>query len=198
MYLLSGITFIYIFSFIRAKKKDPNYQNLLFRSLVIGYVLKHIICLIPYRSSEYAVNLFGYLVVCAIISYALAMLCSSSIMNTILRFLHIRQTTNEGIWYDILGNDTVWLEIKDKESGHTYYGCLCLFEDFNSSPKIVLKQYKEYNSNNIVVDFSNNFAERVMIDTANCNIIKMTYNVDNSIVQEEIKKKEKYLKETEK
>lgn len=103
------------------------------------------------------------------------------------------------MWLDILGNDTAWLEVEDKETGHTYFGCLCLFEDFKSSPKIVLKQYIEYGSNKTVIsDFSENFAERIMIDTENCKVIKITYNQNNSIVQEELKKKEKYQKKIEK
>lgn len=189
LYLVSGFLFVRIFNFICTKRKANDYQHIIIKSVIVGYILKYIASFIPALTNIYALNVLGFIVLCCIIAFIAARIYKSNWFYKFLRFIGVENTLNDDFWVDIEGDKSVWAEVYCKDTEEYYYGLVCLSENFKDEPKIVLKRYSIYkeNSNEPIKDYNTDPAKRIVIDTSKCEVIKLTYSNNSNVVQRELK-----------
>ncbi len=189
IYLVSGFLFIRIFSFVSTTKRTNDYQHIIVKSVIVGYILKYIGSMIPALTSVYALNILGFLGICCVLAYICARVYTSKWFYSILRLIGIQNTLNDELWVDIEGDKSVWAEIYSHETNEYYFGLVCLSENFKDNPKIVLKRYAIFKDTNDdpIKDYNNDPCKRILIDTSKCDVIKLTYSNENEIVKRELR-----------
>lgn len=88
--------------------------------------------------------------------------------------IHINRTLNENICDDVIRPNT-WIRVFMKD-GTSYLGQYKYGETFKSEPIIVLYTYQKLNSNSeVIIDYSHNSNELIMINTKDFDRIEITY-----------------------
>lgn len=188
IYLVSGFIFMKIFSFVCTAKNPNDYQHIIIKSVIIGYILKSLASFIPALTDIHTLNILGYLGLCCILAYITALIYQSKWFYFVLRKIGIYNTLNDEFWVDIEGDKSVWTEIYCSETKEYYYGLVCLSENFKDNPRIVLKRYSVFDEkNNCIKDYNKDPCKRIIIDTSKCSVIKLTYDKNSEIVNRELK-----------
>lgn len=186
LYLFSGFLFVQVFNFIALHKNPSNYQHIIIKSLLAGYILNNLYKSIPYTyQSNVYLNTTLYLIVCLVLGYLTAIFCRSNFFKKLCRFLKIRRTVNEFIWSDIEDKKYgLWVRAVNHEIGIDYLGQLCLYEEFQRYPIIVLERYQKLDGDgNVLEDYSARPNEKIIIDTSKCNHLELTYNLKSDNVK---------------
>lgn len=196
-----GFIFLGIFRFIVSNRDSGDFKYTIIKSLIIGFILKSVVGILPFRSNNNYVNILFFILFCILLSFILAKLYSSTLFEAILRVLGIRQTVNPYIWTDIEDKEnSLWVIVGFKELDLKYFGILAEYEDFNRKPQIVLGRYIKCKYNEDVYDkhendFSKDPTQRVLLDTEKADIIELVYNKkSNNIIEGKEKLLESILK----
>ena len=179
-YLVQGYIFISVFSWIVFQKKSNDIDHIVLRSIAASFVLKTVydgilavVRLDIQDSSTYLI----ILIVCSTIgAYLLAVLCNTTWFNGLLLKIGIKRTVNSNIWNDVIKTD-VWVRVYLKSNPElTYLGQYLYGEEFEREPIIVLANYQLIDtSGNIIIDYSQNPNEKIMLNTKDFERIELTY-----------------------
>jgi hypothetical protein len=188
LYIASGFVFIKIFNFVSISKTSENFEHMLLKSLITGFILKNIVSIIPFRFTE-SINILGYLFICSISAYFIAMFYNSDEFKVLLKKINIRRTTNEFIWDDIIDKkNSIWVRAISNDLDLDYYGVCVLVEDYQRYPQVVLSNYIKRTLDGVEIeDCYNKPEKRVIIDTSKFNYIELIYNKDSENIKEIVK-----------
>lgn len=175
--------YIYLTAYYWISFKDNNdFNNLIIKSIATSYLL---ITLYDAIINTYNINLINeyykviyYFFISAILGLIIGKITSHRIFNLLLHKLHIGRTTNSNIWDDVIKPYT-WVRVFMKD-GSSYLGQYRYGEPFKSEPIIVLATYQKLDKDtDIVIDYSQNQNELIMLNTKDFDRIEITYNDTN-------------------
>lgn len=176
LYMVQGYIFMSVYNFVRTKENELN--HLFFKSVVISYVLKATFDLITPWSCIVEGSVGYIALLClfsALLAILLALVTQSSWFNNLLLRLHIRRTTNQNIWKDVIRPDC-WLMVYPKDSECVYYGKCKYNEEFARKPIIVLEYYQAMDyEGNIIEDNIHDANHMVLIDTQDIERVEIVY-----------------------
>lgn len=193
-YIVYG--YIYLTAYYWISFKDNNdFNNFIIKSVATSYLL---ITLYDVIINKYNINLINeyYKVICyfftsAILGLIIGKITSHRIFNLLLHKLHIGRTTNSNIWDDVIKPYT-WVRVFMKD-GSSYLGQYRYGEPFKSEPIIVLATYQKLDKDtDVVIDYSQNPNELIMLNTKDFDRIEITYNDTNR--ENWLNKAKKWLK----
>lgn len=193
LYIVIGYVFIRIFNFIVSNQNPSEFQYLFFRALITGFILVNGVLLIPFNFVNEYCKLMVILLTTIVLSYIAAQTYTSVILKKVLRKINVRRTVNPYIWNDIEDKSkTLWVHVGFKELNAQFLGKLVCIEDFQRQPTIVLGNYSqcEFNedindADNISIDCTNDSKQRVVIDTAKADFIKLIYDKDSENIKDD-------------
>lgn len=172
--------YVYLTAYYWISFKDNNdFNNLIIKSIATSYLL---ITLYDAIINKYSINFINeyYKVICyffisAILGFIIGKITSHRIFNLLLHKLHIGRTTNSNIWDDVIKPYT-WVRVFMKD-GSSYLGQYRYGEPFKSEPIIVLATYQKLDKDtDVVIDYSQNPNELIMLNTKDFDRIEITYN----------------------
>lgn len=183
LYIASGYLFIFIFCFISLRKKLNDIQGVFIISLVVGFILKTVVCaVIPVRFGFY-VNTVGFLIICAFLGGIAGYTVESSWFRKILTKLRISRSVHENIWHDIIDveGNTMWIRAVSREKEQVIIGILVLVEEFQRYPLLVLQQYRVYDlEGKLIEDYIQNANHQIIIKSEYYDTIDVVYDEESS------------------
>lgn len=174
---------MFIFNFITSAKNPKEYQHMIVRSLLVGYVLTIGYHIVPSATgnNEY-IDIFLFIIITIILAYFSGRLWISNLLSNIFKKLKISATLNEYLWYDIedKSDKPLWVRIVIVSQNLDLTGQLVMFEEYQRKPMIILGYYiRKDLEGNTKEDCSNDPTQRVVIDTEKCDRIELVYNKDS-------------------
>lgn len=165
-------------------KDSKDFKNVIIKSIVISYILTTVYDIIIQKSRisfpNYLYQVVIYFVCSAVLGIIFGKIVTHRYFNYALHKLHIGRTTNTNIWDDAIKPYT-WIRVFMKD-GSSYLGQFRYGEPFKSEPIIVLATYQKLDKDNdIVIDYSDNKNELIMINTKDFDRIEITYSADNKL-----------------
>lgn len=195
LFLASGFVFVNVFDFTievdRESRKNHSFASL----LLIGFVLKNAISIIPFRTKVEAVDISAFILICIILGYIIGRIYYSDFFSNLLVKLKIRSTPQSSIWGTITkGEDSLWAEIGFKNINLKYYGIAHIIEEGQRFPQIALYGYlKGYyesdlkgSSDEALEDFSEDMSKFVLLNTEKADYIEFV-STNQSLTSEEEK-----------
>lgn len=183
LYIVLGSIFIRVYRFTRTIKNSTDYYNILSESLISGFILRNLFGLIPLNLGTY-IDTIGMIISSIIIGYSAAKIIESDRLNKLRKVLKIKQTFNQYIWSDIIDKDAAtYISVEDKENHVVTDGMLVLYESYARQPIIQLAEFRQYNDEGIINDFSDKPERTILIDTSKYNDIVITYEKGSNKVQ---------------
>lgn len=181
-YVVYGYIYLTVYYWVSFKNRN-DFQNFIFKSLVVNYVLMSVYELSVFKIAWLNNHIYVQTVMLVTISAMLGLLLGRMIIshwfNFILHKFHVGRTTNDNIWDDVI-KPYVWLCIYTKD-GCSYLGQYRYGEAFKSEPVIMLVHYTKYDVNDeIVLDYSNEPERAVLLNTKDFEKIEIIYDEKNS------------------
>ena len=179
LYLTSGFVFLQVFNFIASNKNPNDYKHVIIKTSIVGYVLTLGYKIVPSVTRNTFIDILLFLILCVIGAYLGAQLYSSKLFRAFCRKLNIRRTTNKFIWLDLEDDHVIWVRAINYQNEMDCLGQLLLVEDFQRFPQLVLTRYiRKDLRGNVIIDMTYNPKERIVIDTAKCDIVELSYTDD--------------------
>lgn len=178
-YFAPGYVFIVLFTHIALKNKNTDLEHILFRSAVTSFIIKSIFDLI-FAPQAYGVHYYISLVVLsAVLAYLSGIFIRSDAFDIIQTKLKIGRTIHSNIWHDILRKDA-WYRIYLKNCDEGYLGQITECEENAREPIVVMSRYQVLNNNNdILLDYSQNPYEKIIINLKDFDRIEQTVIPDD-------------------
>lgn len=158
--------------------------NSITESLIVGFILYKVVGKLFVNNVPNAIFLIFF---SAVAGYICSRTVSSNLFSSIMRKLKIYKTSNKHIWEDMFSHEeSTMIQVYDKEKDNIYLGVLCLIEEFERQPIVVLCRYSVYDSQgNEIVNYENDPTKRILIDTSKYPIINFFYEEDSKITIKE-------------
>ena len=181
LFLTSGFVFVNVFDFTIEvdweTRKNHNFISL----LLIGFVLKNAISVIPIRTRIDAVDISIFILICILLGYSLGRVYLSDCFISLLSKLKIRSTPQSSIWSTITKDeDSLWAEIGFKSIDLKYYGIAQVIEEGQRFPQIALYGYIKGNydldlktsSEQALEDFSEDMSKFVLLNVEKADYVE--------------------------
>ena len=104
VYIVLGYVFLRVFRIVRIVKNSDNYEHILVKSLVYGFIIKSIFALIPF-SFGYYIDIVGMSISSAIVAFLSAKLLETNFICNVIDKLKIRHTKFKYMWQNIVDPD---------------------------------------------------------------------------------------------
>lgn len=181
LYLAAGYLYLLLFNFVSTNKNPTEFEHMFFKSLIIGFVLKNIVCIIPIRTGNYYLNIAGFLAICIFVAYSFGKIYISDSFRSILKVFGVSRTIHPYIWNDIEDqHKSLWVKVTFKVQNEQYLGILTTTEDFQRMPLIVLTRYTKSNlSGEIIADYTNDKTRRIVLDSSKADTVELIYDKDS-------------------
>lgn len=178
LYIVAGFVFIGVFRFVtEADRISISAQSFLV-DLIVGFILKNICLVVPFRTSLHALNIVIFICVCILGGYLFGLLYQSALFNSCLTKLRIRSTPSLSIWTTITKHEeSLWVRIGYKNLDLKYFGILQYCEEMQRYPQIALYGYtKGMYTQDLVDDFLEDYTgdmtKFVLLDTSKADYIE--------------------------
>lgn len=178
LYIVAGFVFIGVFSFVtEADRISISTQSFLL-DLIVGFILKNICVVVPFRTSLHALNIVIFICACVFGGYLIGLLYQSTLFNSCLIKLGIRSTPRLSIWTTITRNEeSLWVRIGYKNLDIKYFGILQYCEEMQRYPQIALYGYTKGTytqdlENEYLEDYTGDMAKFVLLDTSKADYIE--------------------------
>lgn len=184
IYLCGGYVFLRVFSYATSDTEEDAFDVGIFKSLIVGFVLKAMICVLPIRFGKY-INILGYLVFCVGMAYGCGRLTYCETIYKILGFFRITKSPRNNIWDELKDpNHSLWATVYLDKYGVYYQGVVRLYDETQKRPQVILSKYKKFKSgiDAPVEDFSGDSTKRVLIDTCDAPRIEFSYHEDSKVI----------------
>ena len=178
LYFISGYIFTFVFCFVSDVKRDNGYQNMLFRSLISGYILTQFYYIVPSVTKNEKIDILIFVIFCVIGAYVSARVIKSNRFWLFLRRLKIYNTVNNGIWLDIIDDRCpTWIRATIKSQNEDIWGQVDTVELHNRKPLILLSDYEICDlDGNIIKDLKDDTTRKILVDTEKCDRLEVVYN----------------------
>lgn len=193
LYLIQGSIFVALYNFILFKDKKIKESINLIKIVVISYILKSIFdVLFPWLLIGSPIYIVWLCLFGALCAYLIAIVLKTQAFNRLLLKLKIKRTISDNIWNDVIRPNT-WLRVYEKDTKYAYIGVFAYSENFEREPIIVLKRWQKQNfeTGKIIMDFSKEQNQLIMLNTKNFEKIEIVYaedvNSENKIPVPEVK-----------
>jgi len=178
IYLAVGYVFLKVYEFVRANETSIEYGQTIFRSIVCSYVIKTIFDLVTNdlftSNTAYTPLLLLFAVV---LGYVSALVIKSKGLEAFLLSTKTNRTVNKNIWIDIFSVDGD-VRLYTNDGKYIYEGCFETCEEDTREPLIVLKRYQkkkiEDEKEMIIVDYTDDDKQMIVINTKDIGVIEMT------------------------
>ncbi len=183
IYIVLGCTCLYTFRIRRILKKPDDYKHILTESLVVGFIIKSIMALIPFSFGEY-IDIIGMIISSALIGYGVAALLEINWVNKLIDALKIRHTKFKYMWQNIDDpNHTIFIDATNPETHIRYFGQVVMYEEFERFPIIQICKYMAWKDNDLLFDYSDNPTQTVLIDTSKYTEIDIVYQKNSQVIK---------------
>lgn len=191
LYIVVGYVFIQVFNFIVSNQDPSEFQHLFFKAIISGFILVNAMLLFPISFKNEYWEIAFVLLASIVLSYIAAQIYTSVMLKKVLKTINIRRTVNPYIWNDIEDkNKTLWVHVGFKQLNVQYLGKLVCIEDFHRQPIIVLGNYSQCqfddninDVNDTAIDCTSDSKQRIVIDTARADYIKLIYDKDSENIK---------------
>lgn len=145
LYIVYGFVCTRVFSFTSSIKIKNDAEHILIISIVVGFIIDHIMKLIPINISP-EIDTIGVVATSLIIGFLCAKIYQSNIFNKFLfNVCKINATTDSYIWDTIIKNDYPVLIKIITQDNLQIIGFPDLVEEYTDDPHITIANYKIYN-----------------------------------------------------
>lgn len=189
-YVVLGYIFLTVYEFVMGKKKKQDFQNVFLRSTVVGFVIWQVLFKLI-KPEQPELNKFCLLTIAItfMISYMVAQLNKSRLVEKLLILFNIEQTIGESIW-DIVADQkypTIF-RVKVKNKDEEIHGQFTLHDVRGSEDMLVLSCYKVYEQDGALLkyDYSTDINKRIIITASACEYIEIEYDKKSKLPQNEI------------
>lgn len=175
-YLASGFIFLHVFLFFAFKKPlSEDIQGKITLSLVIGFILKQLLSLIPVRFS-FEVNYIILLCVSFLLAFGLAKLVQTKIFSSLLNKLGTGRTVNSNFWDDVIDSE-MFIKVVNYSEEYAIIGLCSKVEEVQRVPQIVLEHYKiEDLSGDILENHIGNKNESIVVNLEKYDNVHIIYS----------------------
>ncbi len=180
IYLASGYIFINVFCFLGIRQVKLNdIEGKFTISLVIGFILKNLLALIPIRIATY-VNYFALLLFSLIVAFLLGKTVQSNKLKLILKKFSNGRTVNRYFWQDLVENE-MFIKLTNYDKNYIIMGYCHGKEDFERIPQLILEQYMISDLNGKVLEsYINKKKDYIVVNLEKYDIIQITYNENSA------------------
>ena len=182
---------LFIYRWVSFKDKS-NYKYTLVVSVMLNYLLTLCYGWISNFKPFYFIQnsrTFYYLIFSFSVGLILGLIVRSDSYTEILRDLHIARDGVDNIWDSAIKNGT-WLRIYTKDPNISYLGYVIKSEPFQRNPHIILGGYQILDvDGNVLVDYSNDSNEQVILSTNDFDRVEITYTTKSKSLYSKIKNK---------
>lgn len=181
LYLASGYIFLAGFKFSAWEFDEIDVDGKLSLSIVCGFILKNLVCLLPLRFPE-AINIFGLLVFSIVVGIFLGKFVHSVKFNGLLASIFHR-TADTNIWHELIDTDKyMWIYAYDPTTQRNIFGLAVTIEENQRFPLIELQQYYVCDDDGeIIEDYTDDATRHMLINTEKYEIA-LIYNKSSSHV----------------
>ncbi len=202
LYIVLGFVFLRVFNYCCAIKNSEGYENIIWGSIIVGFVLSNFFSLFPTTHYQ-IVDILGMVISTAFLAFLFSKIYASKTIDRCLRYFGVYRTKHNYIWQDIIDdNGATYISAYNPETHEMYCGYLKFCEDYEKHPQIILQYYKYYvncfvtndekiDGGQLAYDCSDDPSYVIMIDTEKFCEISATYNSDS---EKTINKDDKSLK----
>lgn len=183
IYISSGYLFVFTFSFISLRKKVEDIDGVFVISLVVGFILKSLLCAIVRVRFSFYVNIVGFLIFCAILGCIVGYIVENKYFRQLLLKTRINRSVHENIWHDIMDVDkkTMWIRAVSNEKNQVIIGILVLVEEFQRYPILLLQQYQMYDlEGNLIEDYLEHANRQILIKSEYYDTIDVVYDREST------------------
>ena len=112
----------------------------------------------------------------ALLGFVLALAYKSVWFGKFLALVGIKRTANDSIWDDVVGKQA-WIAIYDTKA-NIYYCGQFQYQKYESEREyvVIAAYYTADTKGNILEDYTNDVARKIMINTADCKTITISTN----------------------
>ena len=176
--IVAGFVCLWMFNFTIEADYDLTNQKNIILDFLIGFILKNICRIIPFRTRSHPLNIAIFVCVCIFLGYITGLLYQSKFVAKILSFLKIRSIPQQYIWSVITKQESsLWVRIGYKELNIKYFGLVQYCENQQRYPQIVLYGYTKGTYDQDLIqdfceDYTGDMSKFVLLDTAKADFVE--------------------------
>ena len=100
IYIVLGYICLHMYRITRIVKKSYDFEHILTESIVVGFIIKNVISLIPFTFGEY-IDTIGMIISSAAIGFGVAKILETPIADKVINILKIKHTKFKYMWQNI-------------------------------------------------------------------------------------------------
>ena len=167
----------------RIVKKSDDFEHILTESIVVGFIIKNVISLIPFSFGEY-IDTIGMIISSAAIGFGVAKILETPIADKVINILKIKHTKFKYMWQNIDDpNYAIFIDATNPETHIRYFGQVVMYEEFERFPIIQICKYMAWKNDEILFDYSDNPTQTVLIDTSKYTEIDIIYQKNSNVIK---------------
>lgn len=183
IYIVLGYICLHMYRITRIVKKSDNFEHILTESIVVGFIIKNVISLIPFSFGVY-IDTIGMIISSAAIGFGVAKILETPIADKVINFLKIKHTKFKYMWQNI--DDPIYaifIDATNPETHIRYFGQVVMYEEFERFPIIQICKYMAWKDNELLFDCSDDPTQTVLIDTSKYTEIDVVYQKNSNIIK---------------
>ncbi len=170
----------------RIVKKSDDFEHILTESIVVGFIIKNVISLIPFTFGEY-IDTIGMIISSAAIGFGVAKILETPIADKVINILKIKHTKFKYMWQNIDDpNYAIFIDATNPETHIRYFGqvvMVVMYEEFERFPIIQICKYMAWKDNDLLFNYSDDPTQTVLIDTSKYTEIDIIYQKDSRVIK---------------
>lgn len=183
IYIVLGYICLHMYRITRIVKKSNNFEHILTESIVVGFIIKNVISLIPFSFGVYF-DTIGMIISSAAIGFGIAKILETPIADKVINFLKIKHTKFKYMWQNIDDpNHAIFIDATNSETHIRYFGQVVMYEEFERFPIIQICKYMAWKDNDLLFDYSDDPTQTVLIDTSKYTEIDIIYQKNSNVIK---------------
>ena len=183
IYIVLGYICLHMYRITRIVKKSDDFEHILTESIVVGFIIKNVISLIPFTFGEY-IDTIGMIISSAAIGFGVAKFLETPIADNVINILKIKHTKFKYMWQNIDDpNYAIFIDATNPETHIRYFGQVVMYEEFERFPIIQICKYMAWKNDEILFDYSDNPTQTVLIDTSKYTEIDIIYQKNSNVIK---------------
>lgn len=183
IYIVLGYICLHMYRITRIVKKSDDFEHILTESIVVGFIIKNVISLIPFTFGEY-IDTIGMIISSAAIGFGVAKILETPISDKVINILKIKYTKFKYMWQNIDDpNYAIFIDATNPETHIRYFGQVVMYEEFERFPIIQICKYMAWKDNDLLFNYSDDPTQTVLIDTSKYTEIDIIYQKDSRVIK---------------
>lgn len=183
LYIVYGFVCVKVFVFTSTIKIKNDAEHILIVSIVVGFIIDHIMKLIPINISP-EIDTIGIIFTSLFVGFVLAKFYRSNAFNNFLfNVCKINATTDSYIWDTIINRDyPVLIEIVTQDN-LTITGFPDLVEEHTDAPHIMIANFKIYDATGYCIESSSEH-DTLLFDLKTAKYYRFKFHKDDPKINE--------------